>query len=50
MHEGIMVVVVSADRPVSVIQGGIELTAHCHWKPFYACVDQPPILENWIRS
>jgi hypothetical protein len=49
MHEDIMVVVVSSDRPVSIIQGGIELTASCHWKPFYACVDTPPTLEDWIK-
>ena len=48
MHEDIMVVVVSSDRPVSIIQGGIELTASCHWKPFYACVDTPPMLAEWI--
>lgn len=50
MHDDIMVVVVSSDRPVSIIQGGIELTASCHWKPFYACVDTPPTLLEWIKS
>ena len=24
---------VSSDRPVSVIEGGMELTAQCEWKP-----------------
>lgn len=50
MHENIIVVVVSSDSPVSIIQGGIELTASCHWKSFYACVDTPPTLEDWIKS
>lgn len=50
MHENIIVVVVSSDSPVSIIHGGIELTASCHWKPFYACVDTPPILKDWIKG
>ena len=30
-HENIIVVVVSSDRPVSVIKEGVELTARCEW-------------------
>ena len=32
---GVIVVVVSADRPVSIIYNGIEVNAFSHWKPVY---------------
>ncbi|SMC23715.1 DisA checkpoint controller nucleotide-binding [Desulfacinum hydrothermale DSM 13146] len=44
----ILVVVVSADRPVSVIQDGVELTAVCQWKPSSRLSATPPTLEDWI--
>ena len=47
-NERIIVVVVSADRPVSIIQSGVELTALCEWKPFSGCVSPFPTLEEWI--
>lgn len=49
-HQALMVVVVSSDRPVSVIQGGVELTARCEWKPLSAHVVSPPTLEEYIRG
>ncbi|MBW1784857.1 MAG: DNA integrity scanning protein DisA nucleotide-binding domain protein [Deltaproteobacteria bacterium] len=49
-HENLIVVVVSSDRPVSVIQGGVDLTARCEWKPFSKLVAPPPTLENWIEG
>jgi len=48
-HEKVIVVVVSADRPVSVIQGGVELTALCEWKPFSELLAAPPALETWLN-
>ena len=47
-HPNIIVVVVSADRPVSVIQDGVELSAQCQWKPVSTCVVIPPTLAQWI--
>lgn len=44
-----VVVVVSADRPVSLIQEGVELTAHCSYRPFSSHVPSPPTLEDWIN-
>jgi hypothetical protein len=49
-HEGTIIVVVSSDRPVSVIQGGIELTAQCEWKPLRSFIVSPPTLEDYIRN
>ena len=47
-HTNIIVVVVSSDRPVSVIQDGVELNARCHWKPVSTCVFLPPTLDEWL--
>jgi hypothetical protein len=47
-HDNVMVVVVSADRPVSVILDGVELSAQCHWKPVSGCLIRPPTLAEWI--
>lgn len=49
-HPDLMVVVVSSDRPVSVIQGGIELTAQCEWRPITGCVATPFQLDDWIKG
>lgn len=49
-HENIIVVVVSSDRPVSVMQGGVELTAQCEWRDFSECISVPPTLEEWINA
>lgn len=49
-HENIVVVVASKDRPVSVIQGGIELTAQCAWLPIGAKRPNPPTLKDWFES
>jgi len=46
----VIVVVVSSDKPVSVIQGGVEVTARCEWKSFSKLGEQPPTLEDWIRG
>jgi hypothetical protein len=47
-NENLIVVVVSSDRPVSVIQSGVELTAQCEWKTFSKLSSTPPTLKQWI--
>lgn len=49
-HENIIVVVVSSDRPVSVIHGGIDLSARVEWEPISQLVFEPPTLEEWIAD
>lgn len=48
-NQQIVVVVVSSDRPVSVIQGGVELTAQCEWVAMSG-LPSPPLLAEWIAS
>ncbi|MDC0335274.1 DNA integrity scanning protein DisA nucleotide-binding domain protein [Pseudodesulfovibrio sp.] len=48
-HEDIVVVVVSADRPVSIIKNGLELTARCHFQQIRG-FSRPPLLAEWIMS
>lgn len=48
-HEDIVVVVVSADRPVSIIKNGVELTARCHFQQIHG-LSRPPLLAEWIMS
>ncbi len=48
LHEDVVVIVVSSDRPVSIIRGGIELTAACQWMAITGC-PSPPTLQEWIR-
>jgi hypothetical protein len=47
-HDQIIVAVVSADRPASVIQNGIELTARCEWRPLYGFMETPPTLTTYL--
>lgn len=47
-NEDIIVVVVSRDRPVSIIQNGVELTGSCEWTPVSHCMI-PPLLRDWIK-
>jgi hypothetical protein len=49
-HDDIIVVVVSSDRPVSVIQSGIEISAACQWKPMSCEIVQPVPLVEWVTS
>jgi len=46
-HDQITVVVVSSDRPVSVIQEGVEVSAQCQWKSVPSRVMMPETLEAW---
>ncbi len=49
-HANIIVVVVSSDRPASVIQGGVERSGICHWRPESGCVLAPEILQEWCSK
>jgi hypothetical protein len=49
-RDEVIVVVVSSDRPVSIIRGGVEITARCELKSFSKLVTLPPTLEEWIRG
>ena len=49
-QRNIIVVVVSADRPVSIIQEGIEVSAQCQWKPVTNSLMEPLTLEMWLEN
>jgi hypothetical protein len=49
-HQNIVVVVVSADRPVSIIQGGLALNAACRLNPVSSSTPSPPSLAEWIKG
>jgi hypothetical protein len=48
-HEDIVVVVVSSDRPVSIIKNGVELTALCRFGQIRG-LSRPPLLAEWVMS
>lgn len=47
-HADIIVVVVSSDRPVSIIESGVEISAACQWKPVSCRIMQPVRLDHWV--
>ncbi|AGF77627.1 nucleotide-binding DisA bacterial checkpoint controller [Desulfocapsa sulfexigens DSM 10523] len=47
-HDGVIVVVVSSDRPVSVIRHGIEMNGQCTWRAPGSCVFKPRLIEEWL--
>ncbi|WP_319526708.1 DNA integrity scanning protein DisA nucleotide-binding domain protein [uncultured Desulfosarcina sp.] len=47
-HADIIIVVVSSDRPVSVIQSGVEISAACQWRPMSCGIVQPTHLDRWV--
>jgi hypothetical protein len=47
-RKNVIVVVVSTDRPFSIIQEGIEVSAQCQWKPLTGSLMRPLTLEEWI--
>jgi len=49
-NPGLLVVVVSADRPVSVIMEGVELSAQCELEIAPTCLAVPPTLAEWIEQ
>lgn len=46
----LIVVVVSADRPVSIIQSGVELRAQCDLRPALGGIAPPRSLAEWIEN
>jgi DNA integrity scanning protein DisA with diadenylate cyclase activity len=48
--ENVIVIVVSEDKPVSVIQGGVELKAQREWCPTSTCLGNPPLLTDWLEK
>ncbi len=48
-NANLIIVVVSVDRPISVIQEGVELNAQCEWKPVPGSIDPPPTLEHFLE-
>ena len=48
LHRDIIIIVVSSDRPVSIIHKGVELNAKFSWKPHSNSIANPPLLEQWI--
>jgi hypothetical protein len=48
-RENIIIVVVSSDRPCSVIQKGVELSAQCEWRPEVMHTKAHPTLNEWIE-
>ncbi len=50
MSSNLLVVVVSSDRPVSIIRDGMELNARCDWAPFSSSHIIPPDLDSWLAD
>ncbi len=48
MHDKIIIVVVSSDRPVSVIRHGIEISSRCLWHSQTSSVFPIIPLEKWL--
>jgi hypothetical protein len=49
-HEKVIVVVVSSDRPVSIIHSGIEQNALCQWNPLPGYPAQPQTLSSYLNG
>ncbi len=49
-HPRIILVVVSADRPVSIIHNGIEMNAFSHWRPAYQYTPMPMGLKTYLNG
>jgi len=49
-HNRIIVVVVSSDRPVSIIYNGIEINAFSHWRPVYQYTPEPVDLKKYLNG
>jgi hypothetical protein len=50
MHKDLIVVVVSSDRPVSVMHGGAEMTAACELKAVCDIPTRPPTMVEWLND
>ncbi len=49
-HTNIIIVVVSSDRPVSIIYDGLELNAYIFWRPVYQSTPEPVSLEKYLNG
>ena len=49
-HDDVIVVVVSADRPVSIIYCGIEMSAYSVWKPIHGYMPVPVPLKTYLNG
>ena len=49
-QKDLIVVVVSSDRPVSIIQDGMALNAQCRFDPIPLSTHLPPDLESWLAE
>ncbi|MDH3329116.1 MAG: DNA integrity scanning protein DisA nucleotide-binding domain protein [Desulfobulbaceae bacterium] len=49
-HDNIIVVVVSVDRPVSIIQEGVEISGICQWRPITSCIFDSEPLASWVNK
>lgn len=49
-NSNVIVVVVSVDRPVSVIQEGVELNAQCILRPVSWLMTTPPTMQTWLEQ
>jgi hypothetical protein len=38
------------DRPVSIIQEGVALDAHCILKPVSWLMTMPPTMQEWVEK
>ncbi|WP_041273104.1 DNA integrity scanning protein DisA nucleotide-binding domain protein [Desulforapulum autotrophicum] len=49
-HDRVIVVVVSEDRPVSIIHHGIEINASCEWNPLPGYPSEPKTLQQYLNG
>jgi len=49
-NPNLIVIVVSVDQPVSVIQEGVELNAQCALKPVAWLMKTPPTMKTWLEA
>lgn len=49
-HDNMIGVVVSVDRPVSIIQQGVEISGICQWRPITSCIFDSEPLVSWVRK
>ena len=49
-NERVFIVVVSADRPVSIIHNGIEINAFSNWRPVHQHAPEPLTLQRYLNG
>ena len=49
-NDNLIVIVISSDRPVSIMQGGVELSAQCEWRPVSGTWTKLPTVAEWVSS